>query len=139
MLKTILITVVGLLLLLVALYAGLNTMYNKNSAPAERVLNSIETSARNYYGQVQSGEFDFNAEQSILNTRVQEYQQLTQWAIRPHIKRRFAEVLVEAEKSLAGAQNFEKSSQQARAEGEAAAAAAMQEMLENQRSSKQLN
>ncbi len=139
MLKKLLIAAAGLLVLLVALYAGLNSMYNKNSAPAERILESIESSSRNYYGQVQSGDFNYDTEQSILNTRVGEYNQLTQWAIRPHVKSRFDGILAEAEKALLEAQSQELASQQARDEGEASAAAAMQEMLENQRRSNEQN
>ena len=122
-----------MLVLLVAIYAILNSIYNKNTAPAERILESIENSTRNYYGQVNSGSFNYDTEQSILNTRVLKYQQLTQWAIRPYIKRTFDGVLAEAEEALARAHDMELSSQEARKEGEARAAAAMQEMLENQR------
>jgi hypothetical protein len=135
MLRKLTIGVAGLLVLLVAIYAILNSIYNKNTAPAERILESIENSTRNYYGQVQSGGFNYDTEQSILNTRVLDYQQLTQWAIRPHIKRRFDGILAEAKKALASAQEMELSSQQARKEGEATAEAAIQEMRENQRRS----
>jgi hypothetical protein len=139
MLKTLLIAGAGLLVLLVVLYVGLNTMYNNNTAPAERILDSIENSTRNYYSQVQSGNFNYDTEQSILNTRILEYKQLTQWAIRPHVKNQYDEIVAAAEKALADAQASVASIQETQAEGEARAAAAMEEMRENQRRAAEQN
>lgn len=139
MLKKLLIAGAGLIVLLAVVYAGLNTMYNNNTAPAERILDSIENSTRNYYSQVQAGTFNYDTEQSILNTRILEYKQLTQWAIRPHVRNQYDEIVAAAEKALADAQESELSSQQSQQEGEARAAAAMQEMLENQRRAAEQN
>lgn len=134
MLRKLTIGVAGLLVLLVAIYAVLNSICKQNTAPAERILESIENSSRNYYGQVQSGGFNYDTEQSILNTRVLDYQQLTQWAIRPHVKRRFDGILAEAKKAL-DAQEMELSSQPGEERGRGHGGGRNTEMRENQRRS----
>ncbi|MBX3415204.1 MAG: hypothetical protein KF708_21140 [Pirellulales bacterium] len=139
MLKKLLIAGAGLVVLLVVLYVGLNSIYNKNTAAAERILDSIDSSSHSYYGQAQSGSLNYDTEQSILNTRILEYKQLTQWAIRPHVKARFDEVCAAAEKALTNAREMQAYMQQGQEDGEARATAAMEEMLENQRRAAEQN
>lgn len=115
------------------LYVSLNTIYNKNSAPADAIVDSIRLRTEQYRSDVQAGLFNYDTERSILSTKIQEYESLTQWAIRPHVKARYEEARAEAEATLAGLEHSKAEAAQFQLQAEDAAARAMSEMLENQR------